>query len=163
MEKFRPDYEKRGPNNVAIDINRFVVKYDFDIARKLKHEVKDRDSDEEDKKMMSTDEIIRTFKTNAILEILQTCSNELAKEGEYYQSIWTLDGQQISDLDKVDPECKILLVSHLPMAAATSNVNLKPRSRKNNVMTQDSLNVSSEAVKTNVQGLIGNAFAVNNW
>lgn len=38
MEKFRPDYERRGPNNVAININTFIAKYDFDIARKLKQE-----------------------------------------------------------------------------------------------------------------------------
>lgn len=69
MEKFRPDYEKRGPNNVAININTFIAKYDFDIARKLKQDAEDRDSDSDEPKM-SVEEICMTFKTNAILEIL---------------------------------------------------------------------------------------------
>lgn len=29
-------FTKRGPNNVAININKFIAKYDFDIAYKLK-------------------------------------------------------------------------------------------------------------------------------
>ena len=35
-DKFTPDYKKKGPNNVAININEFIAKYDFDIASKLK-------------------------------------------------------------------------------------------------------------------------------
>lgn len=93
MEKFRPDYEKRGPNNVAININTFVAKYDFDIAKKLKQDAEEDHESDSDEMKMSKAEINQTFKTNAILEILQICSNELAKGNEYYQSLWTLDGQ----------------------------------------------------------------------
>ena len=32
---------KQGPNNVAININKFIAKYDFEIASKLRHEEKE--------------------------------------------------------------------------------------------------------------------------
>ena len=81
-----PIFTKRGPNNVAININKYIAKYDFDIARKIKLNQDDKvdaDSDEE-KYKPSEKEIRQLYNTNAILEILQVCSNELAKEGEYY-------------------------------------------------------------------------------
>ena len=28
-------FTKRGPNNIAININKYIAKYDFDIARKI--------------------------------------------------------------------------------------------------------------------------------
>ena len=34
-------FEKEGPNNVAININKYIAKYDFEIASKLKHEEKE--------------------------------------------------------------------------------------------------------------------------
>ena len=52
---------------------------------------------------------------NAILEILQLCTNELSHDGQNFESIWTLDGQQVTNLNDLDPECKICLVSTLPM------------------------------------------------
>ena len=36
-------FAKRGPNNVAININKFIAKYDFDIAMKLKKNEDDAD------------------------------------------------------------------------------------------------------------------------
>ena len=32
---------RQGPNNVAININKYIAKYDFEIASKLKHEEKE--------------------------------------------------------------------------------------------------------------------------
>lgn len=78
-------FEKKGPNNIAINVNKFIAKYDFEIASKLKHTEKEQIAEDEPF-------VRQQFSINAILEILQVCSNELAKEGEYYQSIWTLDG-----------------------------------------------------------------------
>ena len=34
-------FEKQGPNNVAINLNKYIAKYDFEIASKLKHEEKE--------------------------------------------------------------------------------------------------------------------------
>ena len=45
-----PIFTKRGPNNVAININKYIAKYDFDIARKIKLNQDDKvdaDSDED--------------------------------------------------------------------------------------------------------------------
>ena len=39
-------YEKRRPNNVAINLNKYIAKYDFDIAMKLKPDF-DKDDPEE--------------------------------------------------------------------------------------------------------------------
>jgi len=33
------------------------------------------------------------FDNNSILEILQECSNTLAEDDRYYESLWTLDGK----------------------------------------------------------------------
>ena len=76
-------FENRGPNNVAINVNKYIAKYDFEIARKLKTDT-DRDAnksantngEEEDER--DEEEVRQKFMTNAILEILQVCSNELA-------------------------------------------------------------------------------------
>ncbi len=35
-------FTKRGPNNVAININKYIAKYDFDIARKLNPNTEDK-------------------------------------------------------------------------------------------------------------------------
>lgn len=32
-----PAYEKKGPNNVVLNVSKFMAKYDFEIASKLKH------------------------------------------------------------------------------------------------------------------------------
>ena len=36
-------FTKRGPNNVAININKYIAKYDFDIAMKLKKDETDKE------------------------------------------------------------------------------------------------------------------------
>ena len=71
-------FEKQGPNNVAINLNKFIAKYDFDIARKLMKN--------EEKESLYRDQIFvrEQFRDNAIMEILQICSNELSKDGEYF-------------------------------------------------------------------------------
>ena len=50
-------FENRGPNNVAININKYIAKYDFEIARKLKPDGDERkqegaeiDDDEEEER-----------------------------------------------------------------------------------------------------------------
>jgi hypothetical protein len=37
------DYKKKGPNNVAININSFIAKYDFEIAAKLKRDFSEKE------------------------------------------------------------------------------------------------------------------------
>ena len=43
-------FTKRGPNNVAININKFIAKYDFDIAMKLKKNETDQEEIEREEK-----------------------------------------------------------------------------------------------------------------
>lgn len=45
-------FEKPGPNNVAINVNKFIAKYDFDIAIKLKPDLEKEEEDERDEKEM---------------------------------------------------------------------------------------------------------------
>lgn len=73
----KTDYKKKGPNNVAININAFIAKYDFEIAAKLKQDYSEKEtkeifeeSENDDVDKLTTEEKIQIFKTNAILEIL---------------------------------------------------------------------------------------------
>lgn len=43
-------FTKRGPNNVAININKFIAKYDFDIAMKLKKNLTEKEEMEREEK-----------------------------------------------------------------------------------------------------------------
>ena len=66
-------FAKKGPNNVAININTYIAKYDFDIARKLKTDAveKDNEESEDSDEVKPTEyEIRNTFGVNAILEVL---------------------------------------------------------------------------------------------
>ena len=65
-----PIFNKNGPNNVAININKYIAKYDFDIARKIKPSgdtTLEYDSDEEPR---DEKKVRKQFTKNAILEIL---------------------------------------------------------------------------------------------
>ena len=84
MEKKKPDpyevalFKNRGPNNIAININKYIAKYDFDIAEKIK--VPDRDyersyddfgMDFSQPSLQQYEESVKSkFRQNAILEIL---------------------------------------------------------------------------------------------
>lgn len=64
------------------------------------------------------------------MEILNICSNELASEGQYFDSIWTIDGRQITDLKNLEPDTKILLASDLPMADSNPLITLSKSMRE---------------------------------
>ena len=102
---------KTGPNNVAVDVNKYIAKYDFEIALKLQPE-EDRVGGP------LAPGTLDLFKKNAVLEILQVCSHELADKEKCYNSLWTLDGHQVTDLNELPEDTKICLVSYLPMAEA---------------------------------------------
>ena len=144
-------FEKKGPNNVAININKYIAKYDFEIASKLKHTEKEDINDDE--------RFVRQqFNITAILEILQLCSNELATSGQYYQSLWTLDGKQITQFSEIKPDAKILLVSYLPMMDHNA-FTLSKRMKSTRTMIIDGV----ETCPKTTGGLKGNEFAVNTW
>ena len=64
------------------------------LKEEEQHKRKLEDIEDEDKRAPYEPEesIKRKFAQNAILEILQLCTNELAHDKRCYQSIWTLDG-----------------------------------------------------------------------
>ena len=47
-------FANRGPNNVAININKYIAKYDFDIAMKIK-----KDNDIEEIELLEKNKIIQ--------------------------------------------------------------------------------------------------------
>ena len=87
---------------MRIDINRFIAKYDFDVARKICPVSKG---------VNLRAELQNTFKMTALMEVLQHCSNYLSKGQKYFQSIYTLDGTFIRDLDEIPSDAQILIVS----------------------------------------------------
>ena len=90
-KKVRPSQVvKKRPNNVAININKYIAKYDFDIASKLQRCEREEGADGPER---DEHEVREQFATNAILEVLQVCSNVLSKDDRCYQSIWTLDAK----------------------------------------------------------------------
>ena len=94
------------------------------------------------------------------MEILNICSNELASEGQYFESIWTIDGRQITDLKNLEPDTKILLVSDLPMAESNPLITLSKSMRE----SVSAINKDKDAAPPkNVVGLQGNNFAVDSW
>lgn len=90
--------QNRGPNNIAININKYIAKYDFEIADKIKPPKDGLSSEDEkveiDERPPPLSEAIlkKKFAQNTILEILQLCTNNLSRDNRCYESIWTLDG-----------------------------------------------------------------------
>lgn len=74
-------WEPRNKQNILININKYIVKYDFDIADKLKCNPRNR-----------TEQMEGDFKRAAIYEILHICSLELAQHKKTFNSMWTFNG-----------------------------------------------------------------------
>jgi hypothetical protein len=87
---------------VKIDINRFMAKYDFDIAKKICPTISGA---------TYHDEFANVFKENALMEVLQECSEQFSNGEKIYQSLYTFDGKFISSLEAIPKDCKLLLVS----------------------------------------------------
>ena len=71
-------WEPENKSNVLINVNKYIAKYDFDIADKLKYNP-----------MIRKLEVEINFKRLAIYEILNLCSFEITKHVKTFQSIWT--------------------------------------------------------------------------
>ena len=95
---------------------------------------------------------------------MQICSDELGSDGECFQSIWTLDSKQITDLNDIEEDCGILLVSHLPMMFVKPS-NLKARRKVGDVskVLNELPLQGAAAVQQETKGLKGNQFVVNSW
>ena len=91
------------PNNVAINVNKFIAKYDFEIAQKFKPTLRFR-----------KEHIVNLFNKTAVQEILDICCFDLSSHQKHYKSIWTLDGDPIRDLNDLPDDTRICLVSENP-------------------------------------------------
>ena len=87
---------------IKIDVNKYIAKYDFDIASKIcpmKSGVDYNDAYQD------------FYKQNALMELLQECSNAFTGGSKVYQSLFTFDGKFISSLDEIPADTKIIFVS----------------------------------------------------
>lgn len=90
---------------IKIDVNKYIAKYDFDIASKIcpiRSGVDYNDAYQD------------FYKQNAMMEILQECSNAFTAGSKVYQSLFTFDGQFIATLDDIPADTKIIFVSERP-------------------------------------------------
>ena len=99
MQKKQWNHQEK---QMRIDVNKYIAKYDFDIARKICPIVSGNSFRED---------LQNAFKATALMEVLQQCSNYLSRGKKQVQSLYTFDGVYISDLDSIPEGTKILLVS----------------------------------------------------
>ena len=66
----------------------------------------------------------------------------------------------MSDLDNLDPDCKICLVSYLPMISFLE-ANIKQRKTFTNHNVEKGGHIKNQSM--NMRGLTENEFAVKNW
>lgn len=88
--------------SLKIDVNKFIIKYDFDVASKIcpmKSGVEYNDNFQQ------------TYRVNALMEVLHECSIHLTNGNKTFLAMYTLDGILIKDLMKIPESEKILLVS----------------------------------------------------
>lgn len=88
--------------SIKIDVNKFIIKYDFDVAARI-CPIKSG--------LVYNDDYQKIYKQNALMEVLQECSSQLTKGQKNFQCMYTFDGQVIKDLSQIPLDCQLLLVS----------------------------------------------------
>ena len=171
-QKDVPLFQKSRPNNITINISKYIAKYDFDIAMKLNPDFEadhnnQKKGEEDLEEERNEQEVRQMFDNNSILEILQECSNTLAEDDRYYESLWTLDGKQIQDLNSIDKDTKMLLCSYLPMiqkggVGAHLGMSRRMQTQKTRNLAKQQLTSRSTNSGGNA-GLQSNEYAINNW
>ena len=97
------DGKKQYPKKVNVNINRYIAKYNFEIARKL------RGVNVEKKAPTESQKIFNRF---AMLELLHDVSGLLNGGKVYFNRLSLIDGTVIdNDITKIPDDTKILLVS----------------------------------------------------
>lgn len=87
-------------------MNRYIAKYDFEIARKLKGT---------DVEKLAYTEKQRIFHRIAMLEMLHDISVVMTGGIKYFNRLNLLDGTFVElDITSIPEECKLLVVSHVP-------------------------------------------------
>ena len=95
---------------MAININRYIAKYDYKIAKLICPT-----------QMVDVNRLIeQDFQKRAINEILALCSQKLYDGSKIFQSLWSSDGVEFTDLNDVPDGCQLLIASEQPMSQGTA-------------------------------------------
>jgi hypothetical protein len=65
------------------------------------------------------------------MEVLTICSYELTKDTKTYQSLWEMNGVQITDLNLIGEDCQLLVCSEMPMMASGTEFKIRVRPNMN--------------------------------
>ena len=143
--------------NITINLNKYIAKYDYDIAHVLHATTAKRTAAEEFK-----------FKQQAVFEILQMCSVQLAEGKKVFQSLWDTYGRQYNDLNQVPEDVKVLICSEMPMQ--DSACILRPRRERTcefssdfQVVPYQQIDPKSYSKRSEVDGMLTNEFVVKDW
>jgi hypothetical protein len=104
-DDFQPaiDGKKQYPAKVNVNINRYIAKYNFEIARKLRGANLD---------VIPPTESQKIFNRFAMLELLHDVSGLLNGGKVYFNRLSLIDGTVIdNDITKIPEDTKIMLVS----------------------------------------------------
>ena len=110
MEASRPIKWKQFPKKAVLDVNKYIAKYDFEIARKIKGAKCE---------VLPYTEKQRVFHRFAIVELLFEVSRILNGGLKYFNQLSLLDGSKLDILSKgvtaIPEECKLVIVSHVAL------------------------------------------------
>lgn len=97
---------KERPKKVVINVNPYLAKYDFEIARKVQGGKVE---------ILSYTEKQRLFHRLAMLELLFDISKLLKGEASYFNRMSLIDGTHLEqDITSIPLDCKLILVSKVP-------------------------------------------------
>ncbi|CDW85058.1 UNKNOWN [Stylonychia lemnae] len=94
---------KKHPKQVVLNVNKYIAKYNFEIARKLSGEYY-TETKENNRQLM--------FDLKALQELLQDVSNTISGGKKVYNSLFTVNGKFIKDLKSIPSDCRLVLCSN---------------------------------------------------
>lgn len=110
LEATRPIKWKQYPKKAVIDVNKYIAKYDFEIARKIKGGKVE---------VLPYTEKQRVFHRFAIAELLFEVSRVLNGGQKYFNGMSLLDGTkldiQTSGVMAIPEDCKLVIVNYVPV------------------------------------------------
>ena len=97
---------KEKPQKAVININMYIAKYDFEIARKVKGSKVE---------ILSYIEKQRLFHRLAMLELLYDISKILKGDPSYFNRMSLIDGTHLEqDITSIPQDCRLIIVSQVP-------------------------------------------------
>ena len=81
---------------IKININKYRLKYDFEVARKVNPIISG---------VTYHEEYQDAFNNNALMELLQECSSMISRGEKTFLSLYTIDGKFIASLNDIPADC----------------------------------------------------------